>query len=104
MNGSTILSRDLSLLGMVETPTEEVALMQMVETVFLAGINLNTLFIIHIQHMTIFYNKIPCKALHCCSLEITDQGMFSAQSLFSVARAKFKLHKDDANKHCQRQT
>ena len=65
MNGSTILSRDLSLLGMVETPTEEVALMQMVETVFLAGINLNTLFIIHIQHMTIFYNKIPCKALHC---------------------------------------
>ena len=64
MNGSTILSRDLSLLGMVETPTEEVALMQMVETVFLAGINLNTLFIIHIQHMTIFYNKIPCKALH----------------------------------------
>ena len=66
MNGSTILSRDKSLLGMVETPTEEVALMQMVETVFLAGINLNTLFIIHIQHMTIFYNKIPCKALHWC--------------------------------------
>ncbi len=64
MNVSTILSRDLSLLVMVETPTEEVALMQMVETVFLAGINLNTLFIIHIQHMTIFYNKIPCKALH----------------------------------------
>ena len=64
MNGSTILSRDLSLLGMVETPTEEVALMQMVETVFLAGINFNTLFIIHIQLMTIFYNKIPCKALH----------------------------------------
>ena len=64
MNGSTLLSRDKSLLGMVEPPTEEVALMQMVETVFLAGINLNTLFIIHIQHMTIFYNKIPCKALH----------------------------------------
>ena len=64
MNVSTILSRDSSLLVMVETPTEEVALMQMVETVFLAGINLNTLFIIHIQHMTIFYNKIPCKALH----------------------------------------
>ena len=74
MNGSTILSRDLSLLGMVEPPTEEVALMQMVETVFLAGINLNTLFIIHIQHMTIFYNKIPCKALHWCDVARTIVG------------------------------
>ena len=67
MKGSTLSSRDKSLLGRVETPTGEVSLMQRVETKFLAGINLNTLLIIHIQHLTIFYNKIPCKALHWCA-------------------------------------
>ena len=64
MKGSTLSSRDKSLLERVETPTGEVSLMQRVETKFLAGNNLNTLLIIHIQHLTIFYNKIPRKALH----------------------------------------
>ena len=71
MKGSTLSSRDKSLLERVETPTEEVSLMQRVETKILAGINLNTLLIIHIQHLTIFYNKIPCKALHWSEQEVT---------------------------------
>ena len=43
--------------------------MQRVEIEFLAGINYNTLLLFYIQYMTIFYMKIPCKALHWPDLE-----------------------------------
>ena len=44
--------------------------MQRVEIEFLAGINYNTLLLFYIQYMTIFYMKIPCKALHWLSQQL----------------------------------
>ena len=55
MNGSTILSRDLSLLGMVEPPTEEVALMQMVETLFHRVINNYSYYTMMITNKTDYH-------------------------------------------------
>ena len=54
--------------------------MQREEIKFLAGINLNTLFIKYIPYMTIFYIIIPCKALHCSTLPKTKL----IGSIFSV--------------------
>ena len=44
--------------------------MQKVEIEFLAGINYNTQLLFYIQYMTIFYMKIPCKALHWSGPEV----------------------------------
>ena len=55
VGGSTIPSRDLSLLGMVEPPTEEVALMQMVETVFHRVINNYSYYTMMITNKTDYH-------------------------------------------------